>query len=154
MLYFAYGSNMDWVQIRERCPSAQFMSVAKLPDHRLAFTRKSETRKCGVADAVPEKGANVWGVVYQIDEVDVGRLDQSEGFRPGRANNSYAREERHVFGDGDKTKPVAVSIYFAQREKNPPPPNAPYKRVILEGARFWHLPEDYIAELEKIDIAS
>jgi hypothetical protein len=29
MLYFAYGSNMNWDQMRERCPSARFEFVAK-----------------------------------------------------------------------------------------------------------------------------
>ena len=40
MIYFAYGSNLDFVQMRSRCPSAQFVAVAKLPDHQLAFTRR------------------------------------------------------------------------------------------------------------------
>jgi len=52
MLYFAYGSNMDWNQIRGRCPSASFLGIAVLLDHRLAFSRYSTTRNCGVADAV------------------------------------------------------------------------------------------------------
>ena len=49
MLYFAYGSNMEWKQMRERCPSAMFVCIAKLKDRRLAFTRKSKDRGCGVA---------------------------------------------------------------------------------------------------------
>ena len=70
MLYFAYGSNMDWDQMRTRCPSAAFVGIARLPDHRLAFTRFSKTRKCGVADVVPAKGQSVWGAVFSIDERD------------------------------------------------------------------------------------
>jgi len=58
MLYFAYGSNLDFAQMRDRCPSALFVAIAKLPDHRLAFTRKSIKRACGVADAVPEETAS------------------------------------------------------------------------------------------------
>jgi len=42
MLYFAYGSNMDWAQMRSRCRTARFVCVEKLKDHRLAFTRKAE----------------------------------------------------------------------------------------------------------------
>ena len=59
-LYFAYGSNLHWPQMKERCPSARFHCVAKLKDHRLAFTRKSISRDCGVADVVPEQGHDVW----------------------------------------------------------------------------------------------
>ena len=71
MLYFACGSNMYWDQMRERCPSAQFVSVAKLDNHRLAFTRESSERRCSVADAVPAKGQDVWGVVYRIADVEI-----------------------------------------------------------------------------------
>ena len=28
MLYFAYGSNMQWERIRERCPSVKFICRA------------------------------------------------------------------------------------------------------------------------------
>jgi gamma-glutamylcyclotransferase len=152
MLYFAYGSNMDWSQMRERCPTAQFVCVAKLKDHHLAFTRESQKRKCGVADVIQEEGRDVWGVVYQIDERDIGHLDLTEGFRPGRTENDYVREERHVFAEGDNKRPVLVSVYFAIKEDNPPKPNVQYKQLIVNGAKYWHLPDAYIQELERIEV--
>jgi putative DNA methylase len=93
MLYFAYGSNMNWRQIMERCPPVRFVGIALLPDHKLAFTRKSTKRGCGVADAMPEHDQKMWGVVYEINDLDVGKLDASEGYRPGRLKNSYFRRE-------------------------------------------------------------
>src|SRR5918995_5170968 len=90
MLYFAYGSNMNWAQMKARCPSARFVGVALLRDHRLAFTRKSVNRGCGVADVVSEAGARVWGgAVFEVSDLDIGKLDVSEGYRPGRDKNSY-----------------------------------------------------------------
>ena len=151
MLYFAYGSNMDWAQMKERCPSALFVGIARLADHRLAFSRASRTRGCGVADVVPETGRSVWGVVYQLSELDVGALDKSEGDRPGRARNSYWRRVCMVFLDGDENRPVTAQTYFAEPEPNPPLPNQGYKDLILGGARHWHLPAEYIAELEAIE---
>jgi len=44
MYYFAYGSNMNWTQMAQRCPSARFVSVARLKDHRFAITRQSRRR--------------------------------------------------------------------------------------------------------------
>jgi gamma-glutamylcyclotransferase (GGCT)/AIG2-like uncharacterized protein YtfP len=154
MLYFAYGSNMDWSQMRERCPTAQFVCVAKLKDHHLAFTRKSEKRGCGVSDVIPERGHDVWGVVYEIDERDLGRLDKCEGFVPGRRqeDNAYFREERRVYRDGNEDDPLLVSVYFAIQQPNPPLPNDNYKRLIVGGARYWHLPDAYIQELERIEV--
>jgi hypothetical protein len=152
VLYFAYGSNMDWGQMRKRCPSARFVGVANLPDHRLGFTRESVNRRCGVADAVREPGMNVWGAVFEVSELDVGVLDKSEGYRPGRERNSYWRRQCMVFLDGDEERPVTAETYFADPEPNPPPPNESYKGLILSGARHWHLPDKYIAELEAIEV--
>lgn len=153
MHYFAYGSNMYWAQIKKRCPSAEFFSVARLKDHRLAFSRKSSSRGCGSADAVPERGRNVWGVIYQIDEKEFGRLDAAEDIVPGRAQNGYTRRQCYVYEGGEEERPLLVSLYFAEKQKNPPLPSAEYRRLIVGGAKSWKLPEDYIEELEQIKTA-
>jgi hypothetical protein len=41
----------------------------------------------------------------------------------------------------------------ATRNPNPPLPNADYKTLLVEGADYWHLPKEYIAELEQIEVA-
>lgn len=152
MLYFAYGSNMDWAQMRERCPSARFVGVAMLPDYHLCFTRRSINRGCGVADAIRDDGRKLWGVVYEVSDLDIGKLDKSEGYRPGRETNSYWRRECLVLLDGDEQHPLTVSVYFAEPQPEPPLPNHTYKDLILSGARYWHLPDDYIQELDRIEV--
>lgn len=152
MLYFAYGSNMDFAQMRSRCPSAKYLGNAMLPDHRLAFTRRSINRRCGVSDVVLERGRRTWGTVFEIAETEIGLLDKEEGYRPGRAleDNSYVRRECHVFRDGDAAQPLLVAVYFGNPQPSPPLPNGEYKKLLVEGARFWHLPPEYVAELESI----
>jgi|SRR5579872_3603852 len=152
MLYFAYGSNMEWSQMRSRCPSAKFVSAAKLPDFRLAFTRRSKQRSCGVSDVVADKAESVWGVVYEIADTEIALLDSFEGFRPGRERkeNSYVREERHVFRDGNQKQPLLASIYLGNPQENPPLPNEDYKKLLVKGAEQWNLPPDYIKKLEAI----
>lgn len=152
MLYFAYGSNMDLGQMKTRCPSVSFVGVARLADHRLAFTRRSVKRNCGVADAVREHGHSVWGAVFRLSEVDVRSLDTSEGYQPGRPKNSYWRRECPVFLDGDEDRPLTAQTYFADPQSAPPLPSQAYKDAILSGARRWNLPADYIAELEGIEV--
>lgn len=79
--YFAYGSNLDVTQMRRRCPSAETLGVGILRDYRLAFSRFSRTRGCGVADIVACDGEAVWGLVYDISEDDLtGSLDRYEGY--------------------------------------------------------------------------
>ncbi len=152
MIYFAYGSNMDWKQMKERCPSAGFVGVARLPDYRLAFTRRSITRGCGVADVVSEAGRSVWGVVFEISALDIDALDKSEGYRPGRSRNSYWRRECIIFLEGNEDRLVTASSYFAEPDASPPPPTQAYKDLVLSGALHWHLPDEYIAELEAIEV--
>lgn len=77
--YFAYGSNMSDEQIRERCPSHKFVCVAELRDYKLAFTRYSHKRSCGVADVVVAPGESVWGAVFEMPESDMAALDVHEG---------------------------------------------------------------------------
>lgn len=153
MLYFAYGSNMNWEQMRARCPSARFVGIAVLTGHKLAFTRKSLRRGCGVADAVREEHKMIWGVVYKVDDPEVAKLDLSEGYRPGREKNSYWRRECLVLLDGDEQRRLTVFSYFGEPQPNPPPPNSEYKELIVTGARYWRLPNAYIAALEAIEAA-
>ena len=152
-LYFAYGSNMDWTQMQGRCPSARFVATALLPDHQLAFTRRSDSRGCGVADVVPTINRHVWGVVYEINASDLSKLDRSEGFRQGRPVNSYVRREHTVLQNGEPDQPCSAFIYFANPEPNPPLPNLAYKNQILSGARHWRLSDDYIRKLEAIKVS-
>ncbi len=152
MLYFAYGSNMDFAQMRARCPSAQFVAVARFPDHRLAFTRYAKDRRCGTCDALPEAGSAIWGVIYDISESDFDCLDRNEDYSPNRPvnENAYWREQRTVYRDGSAHHPLLVWLYFANRQPNPPPPNAAYLRQLVEGAKHWQLPRYYIEHLQQI----
>ncbi|RLG57648.1 MAG: hypothetical protein DRN95_05350, partial [Candidatus Hydrothermarchaeota archaeon] len=53
--------------------------VAILENYKLAFTRKSKNRKCGVADIVESQEDKVYGVLYEIKESDLQKLDCKEG---------------------------------------------------------------------------
>lgn len=154
MLYFAYGSNMDWQQMRERCRSATYVCLATLKNHRIAFTRtaKGKWNGYGVADVIEAKGFQVWGVVFRIDEIDIGNLDMREGYQPGRKANSYTRTEYHVLEEDHKDKPLAVWTYIVTKKETPHPrPHPDYKKLIVDGAKHWHLPSKYIRELEAIE---
>jgi hypothetical protein len=93
---------------------------------------------------------NAWGIVYEISNLDVESLDRSEGYRSGREGNSYWRRECLVLLEGDEHRPQRVFTYFGDPQLKPPGPNAKYKELIVSGARYWHLPDDYIRGLEAI----
>lgn len=159
MLYFAYGSNMLFDQMRERCPSAAYVCVAGLDGYRLAFTRKasgasSPWRGFGVADIVVHEGERVWGAVFEIDERDIGALDRSEGCRPGRETNAYRRVEVQIARDAESENPLLAQTYVVcTREEPNPVPHRDYVARIVAGAKSWNLPADYLQALERIEVS-
>lgn len=152
-LYFAYGSNMDWAQMRDRCPSTKFVGRGRLPDHRLAFTYRSSRRGCGVADILSEKGAQVWGAVYDVSDPDLENLDLHEGYQPGSGSGSYLRIEVNVELDVDPPETLKVLAYKVRSpETIHVPPNENYKSLLVAGAKHWQLPEAYIQQLQAIQV--
>jgi gamma-glutamylcyclotransferase (GGCT)/AIG2-like uncharacterized protein YtfP len=143
--YFAYGSNMNWQQMQGRCPSSQFVCVGRLPDYRFAIARHSRLRKCGTANIFPETGAEVWGIVYQVSDQDLILLDSFE--------DGYQREQILIHPINDGHRPLESLVYIAPKEDAPPPPDAGYKRLMLDGALYWRLPDDYRVMLEKLVVA-
>ena len=150
MLIFAYGSNMDPVQMRQRCPGAATIGNGVLRDHRLCFPRPSDRRGCGVASVEPVAGHEVWGVVYRLNAADLASLDGFEGYRDDRPahHNRYNRLAIAVEIDGLKTD---VEAYFAVSTDNPPPPNAAYLAHLRDGARHHGLPDTYREFLEGLE---
>jgi len=144
--YFAYGSNLNWQQMQHRCPSSRFVCIACLPDYEFGITRHSRLRDCGTANVYPNRGLEVWGAVYDVSERDLIIMD---GFEDG-----YRREFLPVYPHNNGHQTISALVYVAEIETNVPLPNAEYKRVILEGARHWALPEYYLSMLEKIAAAN
>ena len=137
--------------MRQRCPSARFVGVAILRDHRRAFTRRSINRGCGVAAALPAVGQELWGTVFEMSDDDLAALDKSEGCQAGRDKNSYWRRECEVYRGGVDQPPISVATYFADRQPDPPLPNRAYTGLILSGARRWNLPKLYTDQLGRIE---
>ncbi|HMH47309.1 MAG TPA: gamma-glutamylcyclotransferase family protein [Solirubrobacteraceae bacterium] len=77
--YFAYGSNMAESVMAAHCPGHRYIGLADLPEHRLAFTRRSVRTLTGVADIVRADGQSVWGALYELDESDLRAIDRKEG---------------------------------------------------------------------------
>jgi len=152
ILYFAYGSNMDPVQMRRRCPSSRFVDIARLADHSLAFTRRSARRRSGVADVIASNGDAVWGIVYRIlTSRDLEVLDRAEGYRPDRRRgNSYARETFSVELGAAIRRRASVQLYRARPMRTPPLPSDAYIGHLARGAAHWGLPAAYQAMLDSL----
>lgn len=149
--YFAYGSNMSDEQIAQRCPSHRFVCVAKLPGYRLAFTRRSVKRGCGVADVVAMADETVWGVVLEMSDADLAELDKHEGVHKNPP--AYVRKNVQVVStDGQLLDAITYEVFTKAVDEYDP--NAEYLGLIIAGARKWGLPREYQDVLGRIQVAT
>ena len=132
MYYFAYASNLNKKQMRERCPDSKPMFVATLPNYKLVFTGWSRQWRGGVASIKPFRGERVRGAIYDISEQCLRRLDRYEGY-PG----NYSRFKVIVFGEDDE--PIEATTYIKTGQFEGTQPSKEYLAVIQQGLRDWRL---------------
>jgi hypothetical protein len=158
MLYFAYASNLDPEQMKQRCPGHHVVGLAELRDHRLSFPLTSHDWGGGVAGVSVAHGDSVWGVVYELTDEDLASLDRYEGFvGPGNQHNLYDRETvgvQLVRADDDSFPRRLRAWTYLARTANPSPPSRRYLDAIVRGARHHRLPDDYVAKLAATPVAN
>ena len=155
MLYFAYGSNMDPDQMRERSPGHRVVGLAALREHQLFFPRFSNTWEGGTLSIQLHHGETVWGVLFDVSDADMASLDEHEGFIvAGDQHNQYDREHMTVElvrpDDGSIPRRVRADVYVA-RPSNASPPSRRYLDTILRGAKHHRLPDEYVTKLSAVE---
>ncbi len=136
MYYFAYGSNMNFKQMKIRCPKAIFIKRVYLENYKFIYDGYSFYRKGAVANITPCNKTIVWGGLYEIDEECLKSLDRYEGYP-----SAYDREELEV---KDKDENKFKAWVYLREGKTKGIPSKEYREIILEGARDCLLPNDYI----------
>ena len=146
-LVFAYGSNMDPAQMRERCPESDLAwFIAEAKGWKLCFPRKSAKRKGGVGSIIQTEGASVWGVVFTVSGRDLIRLDTYEGVPSG----AYTRGFLEVIDPHGKV--LTAWTYFAVPHRDGPEfvPHSDYITLYIRGAEYFQLPVAYVEQLKRI----
>ena len=141
-LYFAYASNMEPRRFRRLCPRGTVVGPARLPGHRLSFSRYSRQRRGGSTDIVPDPDSEVWGVLYEVSDADLETLDRSENVPA-----AYRRET--VVDEDAEGRERQAATYVANRTGDFLP-HRDYLRLIVEGAEARGLPPNYVAALRQI----
>ena len=147
-LYFGYGSNLDLAQLRSHCPSAQFVSIARLADHRFAFTIESKhTWLGGVGDMQAAPGDEIWGALYVITAEDSRSLDDHMGlFHDPPAYRRTIVEVTTPAGDTVRCRSYTVAAPHLEGYL----PSPAYRDLLVQGARAVGLPAGYLARLAAI----
>jgi len=137
MFYFAYGSNMNHKQMKNRCSDSHFLNSAFLKGYKFVYDGWSKKREGAVANIIETNGKNdiVLGGLFEISENDLNKLDYYEGYP-----KYYTRQKFKV---EDDSKSYNAIVYF-RTGKEPGNPSDNYRKTVLEGARNCNLPEEYI----------
>ena len=75
MLYFAYGSNLNHLQMKRRCKDSVFIKKINLKNFKLTFRSKYRA-----ADIEPKKNSKVQGALFEISKSDEKKLDVYEDY--------------------------------------------------------------------------
>jgi hypothetical protein len=132
-LYFAYGSNMDRDAMAARCPQSRAIGPARLPRHRFLIIAD------GYASITRDPRRTVFGVLWDISLGDMKALDRYEGLHRGL----YVKITQPVITANGAVRAI---IYLA-RSTAPGRPRPGYLEGVVEAARSWGLPDDYLHEL-------
>jgi gamma-glutamylcyclotransferase (GGCT)/AIG2-like uncharacterized protein YtfP len=135
--YFAYGSNQDEKQIKERCPDSKLVGKFVLKNYRLAYTFFSPKRCCGCADIIKSYGDEVWGLVYELSSQDLERLDGYEGHP-----TDYQRFTTVVSDENGGEKEVEVYEVVKKSTEHLKPSRA-YHDILVEASRKYNFPDFY-----------
>ena len=140
-LYFAYGSNMSEVQMRQRCPDAVFLGVHQLSGFELVFNRKGDYRSGGVASVHTSDAGRVYGSLWSLNDKDMSKLDEIE------IPTSYQRISVAVQKDGGK-ETIDCFTYVGLPQAGPITADREYLDLIIAAANGLQIPKDYIRELK------
>lgn len=125
--YFAYASNLNKNQMKERCPESKPLYKATLPNYKLIFCDWSRQLKGGKATIVLFRGEKVIGAVYEVSDQCLNRLDKYE--------TSYNRTKVNVFDeDGDSVETITYIKSGLPKEAKP---SQEYLSVIQQGYKDW-----------------
>lgn len=148
LYYFAYGSNMNSVQMQKRCAKPRVVAIARLADYRIAFFGHSKIWDGAQETVVRDPGHGVWGVVYEIGNMDQERLDAWQDVRMD-GTGPYFHYPARVKGVGGQI--YTVLFYKKDLLGEPRRPSKTYLDFIIAGAKEKQLPAEYIDELEGIE---
>ncbi|KAF2863077.1 hypothetical protein K470DRAFT_255202 [Piedraia hortae CBS 480.64] len=86
-LYFGYGSNLWRTQMEQRCPTSEFLGIARLDGYRWIINKRGYANVVQFNLTDPHTGYPtndttdndvVWGAVYYLNKQEEAKLDREE----------------------------------------------------------------------------
>ena len=144
LCYFAYGSNMLTKRLQKRCPGAVSKERAYADDWIVKFSKPS--KDCSAkATLSPKNGCRTPGMLFEIPDSEVCRLDKCEGVGYG-----YERCNTFCVRLAESGEIVQVATYLATFTKPDLKPYDWYLALVIAGA-CEHIPdEDHLVMLRHV----
>lgn len=133
--YFAYGSNINLEQMKERCPAAKAVGPVTLADYELRF------RGHGFATVAAKKGSTVHGLLWELTPACEQALDRYEGYP-----RHYTKEQVSVRTLDGAVISVMAYIMAEPLCRQPALPSPYYYRAIQQGFEANGLPVESLEE--------
>jgi hypothetical protein len=143
--YFAYGSNMNFAQMKQRCSSPKVLGIARLPGYRVEFYGYSAIWDGAQETVVPDWKSEVWGVLYELQFFDCEQLDV---YQDARLSGTGAYFHYPVDVIAMQQGSIDVMIYKKDILGDEKSPSTEYLNFIIQGAKERGLPKEYIALLQ------
>ena len=148
-LYFAYGSNMDPQRIQKRINRLPSRESAVLIGYKLYFNKKADGKPgIGYANIMLTEGESVYGILYQVTECELSKIDCHEGVYTGH----YSRQEVTVLLEDKQEINAITYIACPDKIRNKLVPEKSYLAHLLAGKAY--LPEEYVCFLESHSMAT
>lgn len=140
MKYYSYGSNMSEKRMISRGVNFYKKETGILKGYRFVINKMSQKdNKIGFANIIKDENSEVEGIVYDINDNDILKIDRFEGFP-----THYSREI-HKINNEDCVVYIANTNWTSLNELNT---TQEYKNHILEGKEY--LSEKYYNKLLEI----
>lgn len=147
---FLYGSDMnhsellDWLENNDYdAKRAVDGSPGVLKDYDFVWNYYSPSRKGGAVNIQPKPNSQIWGVLLEVEDTLLQAFDEKAGHP-----KYYSRgDQRLPIKRLDDGKTVFAWVYKANPshgKKTDIWPTREYKQKILEAAKFWGFPNDYL----------
>ncbi len=150
--YFGYGSNTErGTFLGRRRMRPLEVRVGRLDDWLLRFDLPVGRGERGVANVVPRRGEHVWGVLWRISAEQARHLDRTEGVDRGFYRRVEVGVQTGEGGAGGEL--VRAFTYHSQRGRDGRKPSRRYMGLLLAGARQHGLPEPWVANLRRFELA-
>ncbi len=132
MFYFAYGSNLNRKQMKERCPDAKAKVSATLHHYKLIFCGWSRNWHGGTASIKGQRGQRVPGGVYEISDVCRRKLDRHQGY-------PVTYDRINIIVNTDTGEAIEAFTYIKKQQAEETKPSPEYLKIIKQGYIDWGL---------------